>query len=353
MSQFTIEQENSRVYLVYRIDAGRKDRQIQGMITQNSIPGLIQAIYAGTPAGEFMKYDISGKVPLQRVLQGTVSAKQILSIFRGITEAILTAEDYMIQASSLVFNPAGIYTRFDGTGAYMVCLPVVFAKKAPAEISAFFLNLLSRAHFADEEGNAAANRLAAYLNTVPVFSAPDFLQVIAMLENQGEPEVQAAPVYQEPEPQPVYPEPSVSPQPVYTEPAVNPQPVYEQPVYEPQPAYQEAPQYQPEMAPVYASPAPQQAYFHRLRTRELAPIHNVLRIGKERSSADFFIGNNAAISRRHAVIEQRGTSYYITDLNSTNHTFINGQPIPVNMPVEIRPGMTIQLADEQFELIFQ
>ena len=272
----------------------------------------------------------------------------------------------MIQASSLVFNPAGIYTRIDGTGAYMVCLPVVFAKKAPAEISAFFLNLLSRAHFADEEGNAAANRLAAYLNTVPVFSAPDFLQVIAMLENQGEPEVQAAPVYQKPEPQPVYPEPSVSPQPVYPEPSVspqpvypepsvNPQPVYEQPVYEPQPEYQEAPQYQPEMAPVYASPAPQpqQAYFHRLRTRELAPIHNVLRIGKERSSADFFIGNNAAISRRHAVIEQRVTSYYITDLNSTNHTFINGQPIPVNMPVEIRPGMTIQLADEQFELIFQ
>jgi len=75
----------------------------------------------------------------------------------------------------------------------------------------------------------------------------------------------------------------------------------------------------------------------------------VFRIGKEKSYADYFIGDNTAISRSHANIISRGGEYFIMDTNSTNHTYVSGQIIPSNVEIKITSGTRIQLADEDFE----
>ena len=92
------------------------------------------------------------------------------------------------------------------------------------------------------------------------------------------------------------------------------------------------------------------AYLVRLRYNERVPITgNVFRIGKERSSVNYFISDNTAISRNHASIVIKNYRYYIIDNNSTNHTFVNGQQIPSNYEVEIINNMKIRLANEDFE----
>ena len=75
----------------------------------------------------------------------------------------------------------------------------------------------------------------------------------------------------------------------------------------------------------------------------------VFRIGKERSYADYFIGDNTAISRSHANIVSRDGEYYLVDTNSTNHTFLNGQMIQSNVETKLAHGDTIRLANEDFE----
>lgn len=75
----------------------------------------------------------------------------------------------------------------------------------------------------------------------------------------------------------------------------------------------------------------------------------VFRIGKERSYADYFIGDNTAISRSHANIVSRDGEYYLIDTNSTNHTFLNGQMIQSNVETKLAHGDTIRLANEDFE----
>ena len=59
--------------------------------------------------------------------------------------------------------------------------------------------------------------------------------------------------------------------------------------------------------------------------------------------------DNPAISRRHASIEYGGGEYVVTDLGSSNGTFINGEPL--KGPTTIKPGDVINLA--KFELQFQ
>ncbi|SCX11766.1 FHA domain protein [Lachnospiraceae bacterium YSD2013] len=74
-------------------------------------------------------------------------------------------------------------------------------------------------------------------------------------------------------------------------------------------------------------------------------------IGKEKSCVDYFISDNPAISRTHAVITSTGGRYFVKDKNSTNHTFVNGKLIASETDKEIFSGDRIRLANEEFEFI--
>jgi len=47
------------------------------------------------------------------------------------------------------------------------------------------------------------------------------------------------------------------------------------------------------------------------------------------------------IGRKHARIESQSGTYYLVDLNSVNHTFLNGQQLAPNQPYALRPGCEI------------
>lgn len=97
-----------------------------------------------------------------------------------------------------------------------------------------------------------------------------------------------------------------------------------------------------------------QAYLIRKKTNEHIPVNReVFKIGKEKSYADYFIGDNTAISRSHANIIKNQDGYFIIDTNSKNHTYVNGDVIQSNEPVALASGSTIQLANEEFDFIIE
>lgn len=93
------------------------------------------------------------------------------------------------------------------------------------------------------------------------------------------------------------------------------------------------------------------AYLIRAKNNEKIMLSKPqFRVGKEKSYVDYFIGDNTAISRSHAVFVIREGSYYVMDTNSTNHTFVNGKMLQSNVETKIEPGDRIRLANEDFEL---
>lgn len=56
----------------------------------------------------------------------------------------------------------------------------------------------------------------------------------------------------------------------------------------------------------------------------------------------------STVSRKHARLEYRSGQFRLTDLRSSNGTFINGELIPPMEPVEIRPGDDIIFADLEY-----
>lgn len=88
---------------------------------------------------------------------------------------------------------------------------------------------------------------------------------------------------------------------------------------------------------------------YRILTDETIVINKpVFRIGKERSYVDYFVTNNIMVSRGHADIITRGGRYFVKDLNSKNHTYINNHELPIHSEVEIHDGDRLKLANEEF-----
>ncbi|MGN1134171.1 MAG: trypsin-like peptidase domain-containing protein [Oscillospiraceae bacterium] len=71
-------------------------------------------------------------------------------------------------------------------------------------------------------------------------------------------------------------------------------------------------------------------------------------IGKENNRVDYCINNNT-VSRRHAKITDTNGTYYITDLGSSNYSYVNGKKLVPNVPEQLHDGDIIKLSDEEFE----
>lgn len=72
-------------------------------------------------------------------------------------------------------------------------------------------------------------------------------------------------------------------------------------------------------------------------------------IGRDTSGLDYCVQGNSHVGRRHSCITEHENKFFITDLNSTNHTYVNGIKIQSNVETELSDGDAIRLADEEFE----
>jgi pSer/pThr/pTyr-binding forkhead associated (FHA) protein len=69
----------------------------------------------------------------------------------------------------------------------------------------------------------------------------------------------------------------------------------------------------------------------------------VVVIGRQ-TGCDIVLADNQ-VSRRHLQISMQGGTITLTDLGSANGSFVNGQPLPPNVPVPLRPGDNFKIGD--------
>lgn len=70
-------------------------------------------------------------------------------------------------------------------------------------------------------------------------------------------------------------------------------------------------------------------------------------IGKKKDAVDGWL-KARGISRLHGKISREGDCYYLTDLNSTNGTYLNGGRLEVNEKARLRPGDSVGFADVRY-----
>ncbi|MBN2834981.1 MAG: FHA domain-containing protein [Candidatus Delongbacteria bacterium] len=69
-------------------------------------------------------------------------------------------------------------------------------------------------------------------------------------------------------------------------------------------------------------------------------------IGRDKSNT--VILDDPLVSRKHAIIEEKLGTYYIRDLDSTNSTYVNRNPLKPGEEKRLQPGSVINIG--KFEL---
>lgn len=81
---------------------------------------------------------------------------------------------------------------------------------------------------------------------------------------------------------------------------------------------------------------------------EIAVDKEIFTIGRKQGAVDAVISFNNMIGRIHCRIEYNGEFYTVTDLQSTNGTFVNKVRLQPNSPYTIKNGDILRLANSDF-----
>lgn len=92
------------------------------------------------------------------------------------------------------------------------------------------------------------------------------------------------------------------------------------------------------------SQTPPKAILYFVQTQQSITIdQDEFKVGKNPGMSDYVISNSVSVSRQHAVIQRRNAQFYLTDLGSTNGTFVNEKRI--SGTVQLQDGDNIRYAD--------
>ncbi len=182
---FTFENIGTNTYLVYAVSSDESiDTLSLGMLTNNRINGLAVTQFTQMDSQRFIKYNVSAHVSVKQFFTGLVNKKRLIGVFRGIVDAMLSAEDYMIDTSSLLMDPEYIFTDVSTCETVMICLPIVGDNKGTYDLGTFLKNIIYSAQFDPTENCDYVAKIINYLNSNSVVVLDDFKNLLLGIDGK-------------------------------------------------------------------------------------------------------------------------------------------------------------------------
>lgn len=176
---FTYENQGTNTFLVYTVSSEDIiDTMSLGMLTNNKIAGLATSAFTQLDATKYIKYNVSARVSVKQFFAGAVNRKRLLGVFNGIVDAMLSAEDYMIDAKSILLDLDYIFTDVSTCETVLICLPVDNKVIGSNDLGSFFKNIMFTTQFDQTENCDHVAKIINYLNSAPGFSLVDFKEVL-------------------------------------------------------------------------------------------------------------------------------------------------------------------------------
>ena len=322
-------------FLVYdKREAEEVDVVTLKMCLNNRIEGLAPITYAhgepdrGWPASYV--YHITGLKTAKEILSETVSRNQILQIMESLADAVLQADNYMLEVSEYVFDEKYIYINPLDMKVSMVVLPI---KRQGTSLEEFLKKLLFDAQYDQTEDCRYVASLIRTFGEEQGFSLERFREKVQRLREE-KPEAQKRENYDMRQT-----EDEVEKEDDRDETLMlHPEP--EQPV-------------KPQTGEISVRQEhPRQRYLlHRCRTDENFEIRgDIVRVGRSSSVSDICIPGNPGIGRIHVILYVRDGQVFIADNGSKNKTFVDGTELkPEDPPMLLLSGSKIKMSDEEFE----
>ncbi|HQA59337.1 MAG TPA: DUF6382 domain-containing protein, partial [Acetivibrio sp.] len=179
---FTYENIGAKNFLVYNLDISDEvDTVTSGMLLNNKIEGLIPYTFSQLDTSRSFKYNITSKVTLNNYLTGNVTRKRLVGVLQSITNAILEAEEYLIDINSFIFDPEYIYVDVSSYSGYLVCLPLMNMSTEKVSFDEFIKEIMYSVQFDQSENCDYVAKIISFLNSRRPLSIPDFKRLLGGL----------------------------------------------------------------------------------------------------------------------------------------------------------------------------
>lgn len=175
MLEFRYENVGSHTFLVYDVaETDMLDSMSLGMITNNKIRGFADALFFQMDSQKAIKYNISSKVSLSAFLSGTIKKAQLLGVLKSISEAYITADDYMIDSDSIITDPNCIFVDVSSKKAVVICVPLMEMPSEYHNLFGMLKSIITGIQYDQNEDCGYVAKLFNYFNGNNSFSVYDF-----------------------------------------------------------------------------------------------------------------------------------------------------------------------------------
>ncbi len=182
---FTVENHGMHSFLVYCVKPDdHLDSTSLGMLTNNKIPGLAATLYTQMDTTKYIKYNISGKVPVKQFLARKTNKRRLTTMFSGIVNAMMSTEEYMLDMDSILLDVDYIFTDASTYETVVICLPINNLQKNQVDLRDFFKGIMMNVQYDSTEDFSYFAKIVNYLNSTPVFSLEVFHALLSEIKNE-------------------------------------------------------------------------------------------------------------------------------------------------------------------------
>lgn len=388
--KLVVVSDGANIKAFYTLSPGERVMSFpHGMLINNNIAGIPRYNMSSEQGVTRLIYSVSNAVRLSDMIKRSIPKSTLLAVFDSITDVMLASEEYMLDPEGFVLDVDNVFINNGRIAANIIYLPTNM--RSGTTLRTLLKDCISQGIFDLRDDSAYPMVINNYLNTQQVVSPREFkkflnsmrggavsapvqapaaqMQPVHTAQAPVQRQAPAAPVQSAPVPTPA-PQPAAdksahkgglfgrkekktAEQPQQSVPAgfggmaipgVNPMAA---------PPAQKAPEKKQTAAKAAPQAAPQKAACAFFTDRQQVRIEikgNVFWIGRSRQSeiVNNLILSNPGVGKNHAFVEFANGKYYLTDNNSQNGTFVNGQRIQGNVRTELHNGDKVAFWNEEF-----
>lgn len=316
----TYKRELERNYLILEQEDFQNSYQI-GMLVKNRIPGLLECRLSLVDRRAAFYYEITSRQNLRLVLdRKRLRARELEALLRGLLQTAGSCEEYLLDTKGLILNPDYIYLDPDVWECSFCLFPFYEGdlRDGLFDLAEYLLDRLDK-----EDPGSVALGYEFYR-----MAGEEHGSLKEVLDKWKEGSRAEEPKEEEREEKTLVSAEERTPD-----------------------------REKPGDRPLEESRAGETVFLKRkpglvLRSENSAYssmeiTRNPFLIGKKKDAVDGWI-KARGISRIHGKISREDGAYYLTDLNSTNGTFLNGGRLEVNEKARIRQGDLVGFADVKY-----
>ena len=385
MKSSILNEKNTKYLIFESEESDSPDNTARGMLLNNSIKGVLPFTFSGFDKIQTVRFDISGLKTVSDFLKKEPDRNAVLKIIKAAAMCCKEADEYLIEQSSVIFSSDKVFMSDDEQEIFFLILP--FSNRTSPDIKEFIKTLLFSISFKENENCSYVGKIINYLNKISfepekLISLCDTLSVtesysdsISQTDNDNS-KTLYVPENHRNDFQITHPAEKKFTNPdtnlTITEKSKKIENTYGFKIPLDKFADEEEERTEKhgifskifeKAKPVFAKRQCDEfgeiteeydfgehiPFLLRVKNNEKININScIFKIGTDYNMVNYCIYDNSAVSRVHASIKNKNKIFYLTDENSTNHTFLNENRLKNGISVKIEDKSKIRLGNEDF-----